>query len=98
MAPIKKWLDSGLWKIYFPGFNMLSHREQEEITKGMNQSASGILLHTWMEVRKIFLAYLSISEDSPYHPSDAIFSRDEYQSDVGNLPHMNMMISIKKKS
>ena len=97
MAPIKKWLDSGLWKIYFPGFNMLSHREQEEITKGMNQSSSGILLRTWMEVRKIFLAYLSISEDSPYHPSDAIFSRDEYQSDVGNLPRMHMMISIKKE-
>jgi len=62
----------------------------------MHQSASGILLRTWMEVRKVFIAYLSISEDSPYHPSDAIFSRDEFQSDVGNLPHMHMMISIKE--
>ena len=98
MAPIKKWLDSGLWKNNFPGFDTLSLWEQEEITKGMNQSAAGILLRTWMEVRKMFIAYLSISEDSPYHPSDAIFSRDEYQSDVGNLPHMHMLISIKKES
>ena len=47
-----------------------------------------------MEVRKIFIKYLYTSSTSPYNPSDAIFSRDEYQSDVGNLPHMHMMISM----
>ena len=55
MAPIKKWLDSGLWKNNFPGFDTLSCWEQEEVTKGMNQSAAGILLRTWMEVRKYLL-------------------------------------------
>lgn len=45
-------------------------------------------------MRKIFVKYLYTSSTSPYHPSEAIFSRDEYQSDVGNLPHMHMMISL----
>ena len=47
-----------------------------------------------MEVMKICISYLYKSPSSPYNPSEAIFSRDEYQSDVGNLPHMNMMSSL----
>ena len=35
------------------------------------------------------------SPSSPYHPSEAIFSSDEYQADIGNLHHMHMMISLK---
>ncbi len=49
-----------------------------------------------MEVRKIFIKYLYNSSSSPYHPSEAIFCRDEYQADVGNLPHIHMMISLEK--
>ena len=86
MAPIKKWLDSGLWKNNFPCFDTLSLWEQEEITKGMNQSAAGILLRTWMEVRKMFIAYLSISEDSPYHPSDAIFLETNINLTLATFP------------
>lgn len=59
------------------------------------QSASAILLQNWMEVRLIFITYLYTSTSSPYHPSEAIFSCDEYQADVGNLPYMHMMISLK---
>ena len=60
----------------------------------MAQSASVLILRNWMEVRKLFISYLYTSSTSPYHPADAIFSRDEYQSDVGNLPHMHMLISM----
>ncbi len=75
---------------------MCEASQKNEITKGMHQSAAGILLRNWMEVRKLFINYLCTSDDSPYHPCEAIFSRDEYQSDVGNLPHMHMMVSVKK--
>ena len=78
----------------FPDFESLEISQRNEIIKGMNQYESGILLRNWMEVRKIFLHFIFESEDSPYHPTDAMFSRDEYQSDVGNLPHMHMMVSV----
>ena len=52
----------------------------------------------WMEVRKIFILYFYTSSTSPYHPSEAIFSRDEYQSDTGNLPHIHLMISLDLES
>ena len=47
-----------------------------------------------MEVRKLFLEYLYDSSTWPYAPVNALFARDEYQSYVGNLPHIHMMLSI----
>ena len=44
---------------------------------------------------RFFIEYLCTSKDSPFYPVEAIFSRDEYQADVGNLPHIHMMISMK---
>ena len=94
MSMIKRWLDDILWEKYFPSFESFTNEEKSEIRRALNQSASGLILRNWMEVRKIFLNYLFASEDSPYHPTDAMFSRDEYQSDVGNLPHMHMMVAV----
>ena len=48
-----------------------------------------------MEVWKIFLTYIYTSSSYPYFPSYSIFSHDDYQLDVGNLPHMHRMISLK---
>ena len=98
ISPIKNWLDGCLWEEYFPNFHFLSLEEQAEVGNGLNQSASGLILRNWMEVRRIFILYLYTSPTSPYHPSDAIFSRDEYQADVGNLPHMHLMISLDIES
>ena len=94
MSHIKRWIDGTLWESNYPGLESFSLQDKAEISKGLKQSASGLLLRNWMEVRKIFIKYLYTSSSSPYNPSDAIFSRDEYQSDVGNLPHMHMMVSM----
>ena len=98
LSRIKNWLDGKLWASYFPSYFSLSIDEQNEIATGLQQAASGLILRNWMEVRKIFVNYLYMSSSSPYHPSDAIFARDEYQSDAGNLPHVHMMISMDIKS
>ena len=95
ISHIKKWIDGHIWESYFPEFSSFTDYEKEEVRKGMKQSASGLLLRNWMEVRKVFINYLFKSETSPYTPSDAIFARDEYQGDVGNLPHMHMLIAMK---
>ena len=44
-----------------------------ELRKIMEQSAGGLILRVWMEVRKIFIEYLCTSKDSPFYPVDAIF-------------------------
>ena len=60
----------------FSGFDMCETPQRNEIINGMHQLDSGLLLRNWMEVRKLFISYLCTSYDSPFHPSDAIFSRD----------------------
>ena len=75
-------------------FQDLSDEEKTEIRRGLEHSASGLILRNWLEVRELFIKYLYTSLDSPYYPTDAIFSRDEYQSDTGNLPHMHMMVAL----
>ena len=95
IAPIKGWLDGNKWKKYFPNYDFLSLDEQVEILRGLQQSAAVLLLRNWMEVRKMFLLYMCTSPTSPYYPVDAVFARDEYQNDAGNLPHIHMMLSLK---
>ena len=91
---VKNWIDGNLWKDYFPEFHYFSLDQQIEIIRGVEQSAAGILLRNWMEVRKLLINYLYDSPSSPYEPVEIIFSRDEYQGEVGNLSHIHMMISM----
>ena len=73
MSHIKRWIDDCFWERNYPSFESFSIAEKSEISRGLTQSASGLLLRNWMEVRKIFIKYLYTSSTSPYHPSDAIF-------------------------
>ena len=68
--------------------------QKKEVRRVVQQVAMPLLLCNWMEVRKLFLEYLYDSPTCQYTPVNTIFARDEYQSDVGNLPHIHMMISI----
>ena len=98
MSKIKRWLDDSLWEKNFPSYESFTTEEMSEIRKALHQSASGLILHIWMEVRKMFLIFVCESEDSPYHPTEAMFSRDEYQADVGNLPHMHIMVCVNQEN
>ena len=94
MQRIKRWVDDCLWQVHFPMFERYSIEEKSEICKAMEQSSAGLILRNWMEVREIFLNHLYTSSSSPYFPVREFFSRTEYQSDVGNLPHMHMMVCM----
>ena len=95
VSKVKNCPDSRDWEKYISGFDDLSDIEIKELRNGMEQSAGGLILRVWMEIRKIFIDYLCNSTDSPFYPVDAIFSIDEYQDDFCNLPHIHMMISMK---
>ena len=51
-----------------------------------------------METRILFLEYLYDSPTSPYAPVDAMWTRDEYQDSVGNLPHIHLIKCIDEKA
>ena len=64
----------------------------------ITQAAAPLLLRNWMETRILFLEHLYDSPSSPYAPVDAMWTRDEYQDSVGNLPHIHLIKCIDKKS
>ena len=91
---IKLWFDSGDWKFNYPGFFQLTDFEQDEICRAVEQSSGGLILRNWMETRTLFLQYILISKSSCFKSVADIFARDEYQKDVGNLPHIHAMIRL----
>ena len=96
LKPIKKWIDGNDWKDEYPNYDILSEDEKLEVRRAVEESAAVYLLRNWMETKLIFLEYLVGSESSPYFPVEVIFSRDEYQSDVGNLPHIHLILKVMK--
>ena len=93
-APIKTWIDDGLWKKHYPGFNDLEPDEKKEIEEAMVESSAGMLLRVWEETFLLFIEYLCKSTTSPFRKVNAIFARKEYQSSKGNLSHAHMMICL----
>ena len=92
--PIREWLDHNEWTNHYPHWNTYSIFQQEEIRRGLHQSASGLFLRVWEEVSAIFINYLSNSPSSPFHSMLATFARKEYQADVGNLSHIHLLGKI----
>lgn len=95
--PIKEWLDSEMWKRFFFEYHDLDENEKKEIDDSVVQAASGLLLRVWQEVCQLFLSYLRKSPSSPYQKVLSIFSRNEYQSLVGNLSHIHLILEVDRK-
>ena len=91
---IKQWVDSTLWEKHYNNYTSLSFDERMEVRKSLEQAAAPILLRNWMETRTFLIDYIYDSKTSPYHPVKAIFARDEYQKDKGNLPHIHLILSV----
>ena len=97
ISKLKNYIDNGEFENKIPNWYSFSEDEREEYKASLNQSIGGLILRNWMEVRTIFINYLCNSPTSPYHPIRSIFSRDEFQGDVGNLPHIHMMAEMDLK-
>ena len=95
---IKEWIDSECWKFLFPDYHHLDVTEKKEIDESVIQAASGLLLRVWKEVCQLFLSYLRKSPTSPYQKVLSIFSRNEYQSLVGNLSHIHLILEVDRKN
>ena len=91
---IKQWIDDKEWLEKFTRNGELTEQNIKMLKKSIEQAAAPLLLRNWMETRTILLEYIYNSPKSPYHPVQAIFSRDEYQKDKGNLPHIHLILSV----
>ena len=70
----------------------LNDTEQIEIQVAIIQYLTGLLLHVREEYFQLFINYLQKIPTITFKNLDAIFAREEYRKDKGNLSHVHMMI------
>ena len=101
---IKDWIDSGRalesYKKYlqeeFPALRALSDRACLEVQLSLHEAAHNLIVRHWLEVKRFILEYLLHSPKWPLGKVTRLFSRDEYQGELGNLPHMHMLVTLEK--
>ena len=64
--------------------------QQQEIKRALHQYALGLFLKVWEEGSAIFIDYLINSPLSSFLMMLAVFSRKEYEDDVGNLSPIHL--------
>ena len=89
-------LKNGDWKREIENWSDFSESDQNEFSKALEQSAAGLLLRNWMEVRKVFFEYILRAKEGPFKHVISIFARDEYQPEKGNLSHNHSIVELKK--
>ena len=92
---LRQHLKSSNWKDQIPNWFNLNEEERVEYSKALEQSAAGLLLRNWMEVRKVFFEYILRTKEGPFKHVISIFARDEYQPEKGNLSHNHSIIEMK---
>ena len=94
LKDIQNWIDSGIWKKFYPNYFNCIHSVKNEINNEIEQSAALLFLGKWTETKTLFIQYLLRSKSIYLKSVGDIFARDEYQKDYGNIPHVHAMISI----
>ena len=92
---IKLWVDSVEWQKNYNDYNNLDPSAQVEVQDAMSQASSVLLFCNWKEVSKLFIDYIQKSPSSPFKRVGGIFTRYEYQKDVGNLSHIHLILQVK---
>ena len=69
--------------------------EQNEIRQAMEEASGPILLRNWVEVRTLILRHIK-DKLTFAGVTVAMFSRDEYQKESGNLFHEHFVLAILK--
>ena len=93
---LHEWKESMEWSRYIPRYSRMTIMQHNEIKRSFELAYGAILGRVWYQVRRIFLKYLTYSKTSVLRKVRHAFWRDEYQDDVGNLPHIHGMIALDK--
>ena len=73
-----------------------NQQNQRDIKKSFEMAYGSILGRCWMEVRKLWLDYISYSTSSILRKTTHVFFRDEYQEESGNLAHIHGLIALSR--
>ena len=94
---IKSWIDSDEILQHWDSKTMeIDDQEKKELRKAIHQAAPTLLLCNWMETRSILMLYIAKSPENPLGHVIKMFWRDEFQDNVGNLPHVHALLCLKE--
>ena len=105
VAPIKRYIDDGaalenyvrFYEENFPNEKSLSPSFLREVQSSLVEASRTLTVRNWLEVKTLLLHYMYKSPEKPLGNVRKLFSRDEYQSDVGNLCHLHMLVTLDAK-
>ena len=90
------WKNSMKWLKNLKNWDHLSYEEISEYKKSMEEAYGVHIYISWKTVKHILLLHLK-HHITVLGTSVAIFSRDEYQKDDGNLNHNHLILAIDKE-
>jgi predicted GIY-YIG superfamily endonuclease len=97
LAFLHAWKNSKEWTKNFPNYESLSGFEKAELDRAMEHAYGVHVYNNWNAVKYLFLRYIK-QQLSILRVVVAIFARDEYQADSGNLPHNHLILAIDKST
>ena len=78
-------------------YNELTEKEKVEVKRSFEMANGSVIGRCWMEVRKLWLEYITYSTTSILKGTTHVFFRDEYQEKSGNLPHIHGLVALTKR-
>ena len=95
---ITEWKRSRKWLEKLPGYKYFNENTINELCHAMEEATAPTLFRNWIETRAIFLEQLLIKVSIHGGKCKVFFSRDEYQGESGNLPHMHFVLVVDRTS
>ena len=78
-------------------YHSMLPKMQDQVNRSFEMAYGAIMGRCWMEVRKLWLEYITFSTTSVLGGVRHVFFRDEYQEESGNLPHIHGLVALMKR-
>ena len=97
LSHLHEWKNSTNWTKKIRGYENFTTFEKHELQKAMEQEYSVHLYSNWTAVKYILLKHIK-EHLTILGVASAIFARDEYQGEEGNLCHNHLILAINKRT
>ena len=94
---VRQWIRSLAWSTEVPNYFDMSQPDRDEFDRAMEESAGPHLYSLWNTTKRMFLRYIR-HENTVIGRASAIFARDEYQGNAGNLSHNHLILALHHAS
>ena len=89
--------ESMKWTKHIPEYDTMSLSSKLDVKRSFELAYGSTLGRCWMEVRKLFLEYITFSTTSILGELAPVMFRDEFQEHSGNLSHIHGLAGLKKE-